>query len=63
TFQDRTHSVVEDGRYSTCPRVPGAAWMPDWLVRASRIEIDKEEDVGTARWGTLEFKGVPILTA
>lgn len=52
---------VLDGRYSTCPRVPGAAWMPDWLLRASTIELDNAQDVGTARSGTLEFKGVPFL--
>ncbi len=62
-FIDKNQSVVEDARYSTCPRVPGQAWMPDWLVRASRIELDRAEDVGTARWGVVEFKGVPILTA
>lgn len=62
-FLDRTHSVVEDGRYSTCPRDPGKEWLPDWLVRASKIELDRQEDVGTAHWGVLEFKGVPILSA
>ncbi len=62
-FVDKNTSVVENARYSTCPRVPGSEWMPDWMVRASRIEIDRAEDVGTARWGVVEFKGVPILTA
>lgn len=52
---------VRDARYSTCPRTPGAAWMPDWLLRASRIELDNANEVGTAVGGVLEFKGVPIL--
>lgn len=52
---------ARDARYSTCPRTPGVAWMPDWLVRASRIELDNAEEVGTAVGGVLEFKGVPIL--
>ncbi len=52
-----------DARYSTCPRTPGAKWMPDWLVRATRIELDNTEEVGTAYGGVLEFKGVPILGA
>lgn len=52
---------VRDARYSTCPRTPGAAWMPDWLVRASRIELDNAAEVGTAVGGVVEFKGVPIL--
>lgn len=62
-FVDRDTTVVEDGRYSTCERLPGSQWMPDWLIRASSIELDSTEDVGTAKGGVLEFKGVPILAA
>jgi LPS-assembly protein len=58
---DKDRSVAHDARYSTCPRTPGVAWMPDWLVRASRIELDNAEEVGVATGGVLEFKGVPIL--
>ena len=62
-FLGEDKMLVHDGRYSTCPRVPGAAWMPDWLVRASSIELDKVEDIGIAKSGVIEFKGVPILAA
>ncbi|QCB47718.1 LPS-assembly protein LptD [Hydrogenophaga sp. PAMC20947] len=62
-FVDRNTVVVQDGRYSTCERLPGSQWMPDWLIRASSIELDTAEDVGTAKGGVLEFKGVPILAA
>lgn len=62
-FQDQDHSTAHQARYSTCPRVPGADWMPAWLVRANRIEFDNVEQVGTAYGGALEFKGVPILGA
>ena len=62
-FVDRDTTVVQDGRYSTCERIPGSQWMPDWLIRASSIELDSAEDVGTAKGGVLEFKGVPILAA
>lgn len=55
--------TVHDGRYSTCPRVPGASWMPDWLVRASSIELDRAENVGIARGGVIEFMGVPVMGA
>lgn len=55
--------TVHDGRYSTCPRVPGASWMPDWLVRASSIELDRTEDVGIARGGVVEFMGIPVIGA
>ncbi len=59
--QDKVEAT--DARYSTCPRTPGAKWMPDWLVRADRIELDSAEEVGTAHGGVMEFKGVPILGA
>lgn len=62
-FLGEDKMLVHDGRYSTCPRVPGATWMPDWLVRASSIELDRAEDIGIAKSGVIEFKGVPILAA
>ncbi len=60
-FLDRDRAVVHDATYTTCTREDFAGWQPDWIIRAERIEIDQEEDVGTARNGVLEFKGVPIL--
>jgi LPS-assembly protein len=62
-FIDKDHANAYDARYSTCPRTPGADWMPDWMVRASRIEFDNVEEIGKATNGVLEFKGVPILGA
>lgn len=60
-FLDRDRAVVHDATYTTCTREDFAAWQPDWIIRAERIEIDQVEDVGTAHNGVLEFKGVPIL--
>lgn len=62
-FLGEDQMVAHQARYSTCPRTPGAAWMPDWLVRATRIDLDNAEEVGSATGGVLEFKGVPILGA
>lgn len=62
-FHDEDHSTAHQARYSTCPRTPGADWMPAWLVRAKRIEFDNVEEMGEAYSGVLEFKGVPILGA
>ena len=60
-FLGEDKAVAFDTRYSTCPRTPGADWMPDWLIRATRIEFDNVAQTGTATNGALEFKGVPIL--
>jgi LPS-assembly protein len=62
-FMGDDRTLVHDGRYSTCPRPPGSTWMPDWIVRASSIELDRVEDIGIAKSGVIEFKGVPILAA
>jgi len=62
-FLGEDQVVAHQARYSTCPRRPGADWMPDWLVRATRIDLDSAEEVGSATGGVLEFKGVPILGA
>jgi len=62
-FLEKDLMRAHDGRYSTCPRPPGASWNPAWLVRASRIDIDNAEEVGTAIGGVVEFQGVPILAA
>ncbi len=60
-FLGEDHATAHQARYSTCPRTPGADWMPAWLIRATRIDFDNVEEMGTATGGVLEFKGVPIL--
>jgi LPS-assembly protein len=60
-FLDDKHSVIQNARYSTCRRVPGAEWLPDWFLKASRIEMDSEEEVGAAENAVLRFQGIPIL--
>lgn len=59
-FIDDQHIVVHDVRYSSCRRT-GPEWMPDWVLRAARVEIDNEQDVGVAQGAVLAFKDVPIL--
>lgn len=60
-FLGEKKSVITNARYSTCRRVPGVEWLPDWLLKATRLEMDTEEDVGIAEGAVLRFKDVPIL--
>jgi LPS-assembly protein len=60
-FVDRDNTLIDNARYSTCPRPPGERWLPAWMLRSDRIELDNVEEVGTARGTVLEFQGVPIL--
>ena len=60
-FLDESHTVVHDATYTTCRRLPGPSWMPDWVLRAASISLDNDEEVGVANGAYLSFKGVPIL--
>ena len=60
-FQDENHTVVYDATYTTCRRLPGPSWMPDWVLRAASISLDNDEEVGVADGAYLYFKEVPIL--
>ncbi len=48
--------TFDDATYTTCP-----AGNDDWMLRTSRLDIDRTTQVGTARNARVEFKGVPIL--
>jgi len=60
-FLDDQRAVIHNASYTTCKRLPGPDWMPDWILKATKISIDNEEDVGTAEGALLSFKGVPLL--
>jgi LPS-assembly protein len=59
-FEGNNSSTAYGVRYSTCSR-SSDAWKPAWLLTASRITFDQEEDVGTATGAVLSFKGAPVL--
>lgn len=61
-FEGSNRSTAQQVRYSTCGRT-GDAWKPAWLLTASRMTFDQEEDVGTATGAVLSFKGVPVLAS
>jgi LPS-assembly protein len=60
-FLDDKRAVIHNASLTTCRRLPGPSWMPDWILRATTIRMDNEEDVGTAEGALLSFKGVPLL--
>ncbi len=60
-FIDQQRALIRNASYTTCRRLPGPAWMPDWILRAASISIDNEEDVGLAQGALLSFKGIPVL--
>ena len=62
-FLNENQTVVHNATYTSCRRIPGPDWMPDWVLRAASISMDSAEDVGVAQNAVLRFKDVPILAA
>ena len=60
-FIDASHAQIHNATYTTCRREPGPDWLPGWILRARRIDLDNDEQTGVAHGGVLSFKGVPIL--
>lgn len=60
-FVDENHAVIHNATYTTCHRLPGPSWMPDWILRAASIAMNQENQTGQAKDAVLSFKGVPIL--
>jgi len=60
-FIDAQHSVIHNATFTTCQRQPGPDWLPDWVLKATRLSLDQAEDTGTAQGALLSFKGLPLL--
>lgn len=55
-FEGPDHTRLKKVRYTTC--APG---RDDWYLRISELELDHEEDIGTARHASVTFQGVPFF--
>jgi LPS-assembly protein len=60
-FIDASRAVISNATFTTCRRLPGPDWMPDWILRATVLHLDQEADVGQAEGALLSFKGIPLL--
>ncbi len=60
-FIDAQRTNIRNGSYTTCERRPGPSWLPDWVIKASNIRIDNDEQTGYATDGRLQFKGTTLL--
>ena len=58
TITDPQHTELQQATYTTCNPE-----KPDWLLRASSINLDRATNTGEARNVTVRFKGVPFLYA
>ena len=60
-FIDDNRAVIHQTSFTTCARKPGPSWLPDWVLKAQRIEVNSELNEAKAQGASLQFKGVPIL--
>ena len=61
-FLDDKRAVIHNATYTTCRRVPGPDWVPDWFLRAATIRLDTEDEVGQAEDAQLTFKGATLVS-
>ena len=57
-FIDEQRMAAHQARYTTCRVTPGPEWLPEWLLRASRIGTDMTESMGTAENVQIQFMGL-----
>jgi LPS-assembly protein len=62
-FQGPKQSEAVGVRYSTCPRPDDKDWRPDWVLNASSVAFDREQQLGVASGAVLRFQDVPILAS
>lgn len=57
-FIDEDRMAIRQARYTTCRVTPGPEWLPEWLMKASRISTDAAEGVGRAEDVQVQFFGL-----
>ncbi|WP_240620538.1 LPS-assembly protein LptD [Limnohabitans planktonicus] len=62
-FVDDKRAIVRQATYTTCRRIPGPEWLPDWVLKSTQMTIDEEEQRARAENVQLRFQGVPILAS
>ncbi len=60
-FVDEQRAIVQEARYTTCRRTPGPEWLPAWVLKATRLNLDEEESTVRAEGVQLRFQDVPVL--
>ena len=62
-FIDQQRAIIHNATYTTCARLPGPSWLPEWVLKAASLQVNEEEDTIQAKDIQLRFKDVPILAA
>jgi len=60
-FLDSDRAVMQQVSYTTCRRKPGPEWLPEWVLKATRLTLDSEESSALAEGVQLRFQDVPLM--
>ena len=60
-FVDEQRATVREANYTTCRRTPGPEWLPAWVLKATRLNLDEEESTVQAEGVQLRFQDFPVL--
>ncbi len=62
-FLDSQRAIIRNATYTTCTRVQGPSWLPEWVLKAASLQVNEEDNTIQAKDLQLRFKDVPILAA
>jgi LPS-assembly protein len=62
-FVDAQRAIIRNATYTTCSRIQGPSWLPEWILKAASLQINEEDNSVQAKDLQLRFKNVPILAA
>jgi LPS-assembly protein len=60
-FVDAKRAIIRNASYTTCTRLPGPSWLPDWVLKATSLSLDDEESTAQTKDMQLRFMDVPLL--
>jgi LPS-assembly protein len=60
-FLDSDRAVMQQVSYTTCRRKPGPEWLPEWVLKATRLTLDNEDATALAEGVQLRFQDVPLM--
>jgi LPS-assembly protein len=62
-FIGTQRAIIRNATYTTCTRIQGPSWLPEWVLKAASLQINEEDNSVQAKDLQLRFKDVPILAA
>ncbi len=62
-FIDQQRAIIRNATYTTCARLPGPSWLPEWVLKAASLQVNEEDDTILAKDIQLRFQDMPLLVA